>query len=92
METSHTSKTFSKMAGGRMRTPYPTPLNPPLAISHRNHQNSLAYFCHLAPLFLLFFTKRQGQKGGGMAQCPLNTLLQTTAVRLLHLPCPYVQF
>ena len=32
---------------------------PPLAISYKNHQKSLAYFSHLAPLILLIFTKRQ---------------------------------
>ena len=34
----YASKTFLKMAGGRMHTPRPTPLDPPLAISYRNHQ------------------------------------------------------
>ena len=62
MEKLYTSKTFSKMAGGRRLTPYPSPLNPPLAISYRNHQKSLAYFNHLAPLILFFFAKRQSQK------------------------------
>ena len=38
-------------------------LDPPLAISYRNHQNSLAYFNHLAPLNLFFFNKKQSQKG-----------------------------
>ena len=61
----YTSKTFSKTAGGRMHTPHPTPLDPPLAISYKNHQKSLEYFSHLAPLILFFFTKRQNQKGGG---------------------------
>ena len=42
-----TSKAFLKMAGGRMHTPHPTPLYPPLAISCRNHQKSVAYFSHL---------------------------------------------
>ena len=42
MEKLHTLKTFLKMAGGRMRTPHPTPLDPPLAISYRNYQKSLA--------------------------------------------------
>ena len=68
MEKLYTSETLLKMAGGRMHTPHPTPLNPPLAISYRNHQKSLAYFSHLASLVLFFFTKRQNQKGG-MAQC-----------------------
>ena len=70
MEKVYTSKTFLKMAGDRMHTPHPTLLDPPLAISYRNHQKSLAYFSHLAPLVLFSFTKRQSQKGGGggMAQ------------------------
>ena len=46
-----------------MHTPHPTPLDPTLAISYRNHQKSLAYFSHLTPLVLFFFTKRQSQKG-----------------------------
>ena len=73
MEKLYTSKTFLKMSGGSMHTPHPTLL----AISYRNHQKSLAYFSHLAPLILFIFTKRQSQGGrGGMAQCsPLNTLL-----------------
>ena len=53
------------MAGGRMHTPHATPLDPPQAISYRKHQKSLACFSHLAPLGLLFFTKRQSQKGRG---------------------------
>ena len=66
-------KSIFEMAGGRMHTPHPTTL----AVSYRNHQKSLAYFSHLAPLILFLFTKRRSQKGGGgMAQWPpLNTLL-----------------
>ena len=43
---------------------YPSfyPKEPSLAISYKNHPKSLAYFSHLAPLILLFFTKRQSQK------------------------------
>ena len=52
------------MAGGRMHILYPTPLDSLLAISYRNHQKNLEYFSHLAPLVLLFFTKRQSQRGG----------------------------
>ena len=52
MEKLYTSKTFFKMAGGRMHIPHPTPFYPPLAISYRNYQKSLAYFSHLAPLIL----------------------------------------
>ena len=46
----------------------------PLAISYRNHQKSLAYFCHLASLVFVFCTKRQSQKRGGMVQIPLSTI------------------
>ena len=44
MDKLYTSKTFLKMAGGRMHIPPPTPLNSPLTISYRNHQKDLAYF------------------------------------------------
>ena len=69
MEKLHTSKTFSKIAGERMHTLYPIPLDPPLAISYK------AYFCHSASLILFVLTKRQGQKGGGHGTMPpLNIL------------------
>ena len=42
-----------------MHTSHPTPLE-----NYRNHQKTLAYFSHLAPSVLLFFTKRQSQKEG----------------------------
>ena len=68
----YTSKIFLKMAGGRMHTPrpHPTPLDPLLAISYRNHQKSQAHFNHLASLIWFFFNKRHRQGGGGMAQWP----------------------
>ena len=77
MEKLYTSKTVLKMAGGKMYTPHPTPLDPPLAISYTNHQKSLAYFSHLASLILFFFTKKQSQKGETWPNAPhlLNTLL-----------------
>ena len=62
MEKLYASKSFLKMAGGRMHTSHPTSLDPPLAISCRNHQKSLVYFSHLASLILFFFTKKQSQK------------------------------
>ena len=55
MEKLYTSKVFLKMARGRMHNPHPTPVDPPLVISYRNHQKSLAYFSHLAPLVVLFY-------------------------------------
>ena len=39
MEKLYTSKTFLKMAGGRIHTPHPTPLDPPLAISYMLEEN-----------------------------------------------------
>ena len=77
MEKLYASKAFLKikMAGGWMYAPHPTPLDPPLAISYRNHQKSLAYFIHLAPVVLFFLLKGRVKRGRGTAQCPLNTLL-----------------
>ena len=66
MEKLYTSKTFLKTTDGRMHTP----LDPPLAISYGNHQKSLAYFSHLAPLILFFLLKGKVKRGEGMAQCP----------------------
>ena len=43
------------------------PLDPPLAVSYRNYQKSMAYFSYLAQLILFLFTKRQSQKGEGGA-------------------------
>ena len=64
-----------------MNTHHPTPLDPSLAISYRNHQKSMAYFSYLAQLILFLFTKRQSQKGGGgMAQCPPKYATSTGSV------------
>ena len=65
MKKLYASKTFLKMAGGRMHIPHPipTPLDSPLTISYRNHQKSVAYFSHLAPLVLFFLLKHR-VKGG----------------------------
>ena len=87
MEKLYTPKTFSKMAGGRMHTPHPFPLNPPLVISYKNHRKSQAYFSHYAPLYLFFFTERQSQKEGAWHNASLlNTLLMTA----LHLVCDMI--
>ena len=63
IEKLYASKTFLKMAGGRMHTPQ----DPPLAISYRNHQKSLAYFSYLAPLVLFFLLKGRVKRGGHCA-------------------------
>ena len=65
MEKLYSSKKFLKMAGGRMHTPHSTSLDPPMAISYRNHSKSVAYFSHLAPLLLFVFTKSRVQRGVG---------------------------
>ena len=71
MEKLYTSKAFLKMAGGRMHTPHPTSLYPPKAISYRNHQKSLAYFSHLAPLILFFLLKGRVKRGNHGTMLPL---------------------
>ena len=53
MEKLQVSKSVLKMAGERMHIPHPTPLYPPLAISYRNHQKSLASLCTIS--FVLFY-------------------------------------
>ena len=40
----------------------------------------MAYFSYLAQLILFLFTKRQSQKGGGMAQCPPEYATSTGSV------------
>ena len=61
----YTSKAFLKMAGGRMHTPHATP-SPGSAPGHKLQKPSKesGIFSHLAPLILLFCTKRQSQEGG----------------------------
>ena len=73
-EKLYASKAFLKMAGERMRTRYPTPLEQPLAMSHKNHQKSLAYFSHSAPLvsFFLLNGRVKSEGGRGMAQRTLK--------------------
>ena len=66
MEKLNASKTFLKMAGGRMYTPYPSP--PGSAPGHKPPKPSkesgiFQQFSHLAPLILFFFTERQSQGG-----------------------------
>ena len=84
MEKLYTSKTFLKMAGGRMHTPHPTPLDPPLAVSCRNHQNSLVYFSPLAPLILFFFNKKAESKRGAWNNAQMSYKYRS----LIVLRCP----
>ena len=75
MEKLYASKTLLEMADGWMYDLI-QPLDPHLAISSRNHQKSLAYLSHLAPLVSLFFTRKQSQKERGTRHnARLNTLL-----------------
>ena len=91
MKKLYTSTTFSKTAGGRRHTPHPTSLGPPLAISYENHQKSLAYSSHMAPLILLIFYQKAKSRGEdrrgweGWHNAPLNTLLTA-----LHLFCDMI--
>ena len=61
MEKLYASSACLKMAGGKMHTPHPTTLDPPLAISYRNHQKSMAYFSHLSNFH--FLLKGRESKG-----------------------------
>ena len=77
-----TSKTFWKVAGGRMHTFHPIPSAPGSAPGHELQKPSKKYgiFQLLGIVNFVLFTKRQSQKGGGggdMVQCPppSNTLL-----------------
>ena len=57
------SKTLLEKTGGKdTYTSHPSPLDPPMAISYKNHQKGLAYFSHWHHVFS--FTKRESQKGG----------------------------
>ena len=82
----------SSFENGWKEDAYPSSYPPGSAPGHKvvldkNHQNSLAYFSHLAPLILFFSTKRQIQKGEkGMAQCYPSPLLT-----LLHLTIRFIQ-
>ena len=84
MEKLYASKAFLKMAGGRMYTPgpHPTLLDPPLAMSHKNHQKCLAYFRYLALLVLFFFTQRQSQKRAILNLEPCEVLIFTNVEEL----------
>ena len=65
MEKLHALTTFLKMAGGRMHTSHPVPLDSPLAISYVNQQKSLAYFSHSAvgTISIVLFCEKAESKG-----------------------------
>ena len=68
MEKLYASKTFSKMAGGRICISLILPLDPPLAINYKNHQKSLAYFQSVGTInFVMFYLKTEsiGEDRGG---------------------------
>ena len=91
MEKLYTSKTFLKMAGGRIHTPqpHPTPLDPTLATSYRNHQISLVYFSHLAPLVFFVLLKSRVKKRS-MNNAPPSKYASAVKSKkgLLVLKCP----
>ena len=61
MEKLYTSKTFLKMAGGRMHIAYPSSYAPGSAPGYKLQMflKSLVYFSHLTPLILFLVTNRQ---------------------------------
>ena len=63
MEKLYTSKTFLKMAGGWVHTLYPTPLDPPVAISYRNLQKIFQSLGIIS--FVLFYLKAELKGGNG---------------------------
>ena len=64
MEKLYTSKTFFKMADGRMHTPHPPPGSVPrYKLQKPSKEYGVPYFSHSAPLVSLFLTRRQSQKG-----------------------------
>ena len=86
MEKLYTSKKFLRKAGGWMHIEYPSSYPPgsPLAISYRNHQKSMAYFSHLAPLVFFFFLLKGRVIRGwvGMAQCSPKYAPASSSLRL----------
>ena len=75
----YTSKTLLKMAGGRMYTPGPHP-TPGSVPGHELQKSSKEsdMFQILRTFSFVFFTKRESQKEGGMAQCPPKYALAQT--------------
>ena len=71
MEKLYASKTFLKMAGGRMHIPHPTPLDSPLTISYRTIKRIWHISVTFGTISIVLFTKRQSQKGGVWHNGPL---------------------
>ena len=66
MEKLLTSKTFLKMAGGRMHTPHPTPLDPPPGHKLQKPSKKSGIFQSLGTIiFVLFLLKSRVKRGGG---------------------------
>ena len=95
MKKLYTSKTFLKMAGGRIHTFHSNPLGTLLALIYGNHQKNLAYFCLLAQLILFFFTKRQSQMGRGghgtmLTPPPKYAPVRNSCVLLISQKCSFL--
>ena len=85
MEKLYISKTFLKMACGRMHIAYSSPCPLVSAPGHKLQKplKELAYFSHLAPLLLFFLLKgrvKTRREHGPMS--PLNTLLASAYLEL----------
>ena len=72
MEKLYTSKTFLKMAGGRMHTPHPNPPHPPLANGHKLQKPSKesGMFQPLSTISFFFLLKGRVKRGGGHGKMP----------------------
>ena len=63
MENLYTSKALLKMASGRMHSPHPIPLYPPLGHKLQKLSKESCIFQSLGTINFVLFTKTQSQKG-----------------------------
>ena len=77
MEKLFASKIFLKLAGGRMHSPLSYPHGSAPGHKLRKSSKESAYFIHLAPLILFFFTIKESQKGRALHNgCRLRSCWQ----------------
>ena len=83
MKKINTSHTFLKMADERMHTLILAPGSAPRHKQQKlSKESGIAYFSHLAPLILLFPTRRQSQKGWRRHNAPPSNTLLPRSLRL----------